>query len=84
LVQEINCLEETKAIAVIEELKEPRVFKRGTNGSKLSLKTTVITLNNRQELCADALLDCGCEGSCIDVDFIKDNKLDTTPLPRPL
>jgi hypothetical protein len=84
LIQDIKCLEETKAIAAIEELKEPWVFKRGTNGFKLSLKTTIITLNNWQELCADALLDSGCEGSCIDIDFIKNNKLDTTPLLRPL
>jgi hypothetical protein len=41
-------------------------------------------LNNQQELHADVLLDSSCEGSCIDIDFVKNNKLDTTLLPRPL
>jgi len=41
-------------------------------------------LDDRKEASADALLDSGCEGSCIDVKFIRDNHLNTRKLFRPI
>jgi hypothetical protein len=74
-------MDEPTAIAVIQELREPQIFKKGTSGSKLNLKVTVITLDTMCKLKATALLDSGCEGSCIDIDFVQENKLPTTHLP---
>jgi hypothetical protein len=62
-ILEINQLREADAVEAVEELKSPRVFVRGTKGSKLSLTTTIVTLDTQSEHQAAALLDSGCEGS---------------------
>jgi hypothetical protein len=69
-ISEINRLNTTIAIEAIEELRKPRVFIRGTKGTKLSFGTTIITLDTRAEHKANTLLDSGCEGSCIDVKYV--------------
>ena len=68
----------------VKELKEPHTFVRGTHGSKLTLQSTVLTLDTQDENTAEALLDSGCEGSCIDVKYVHDHHLSTTSLPRPI
>jgi hypothetical protein len=71
-------------VEAVEELQNPRVFVRGTKGSKLSLTTTIVTLDTRSEHKAAALLDSGCEGSCIDIKYVQECGLRTTPLHRPI
>src|SRR5436190_5393137 len=66
------------------ELKKPRVFVRGTSGSKLSLESNIVTLDTREEHVADTLLDSGCEGSCIDIKYVRQHGLNTNRLPRPI
>ena len=83
-IAEINSMEEGTAIEAVEELKTPRVFVKGTKGSKLALPTTIVTLDTRKEHKANALLDSGCEGSCIDTKYVQQLGLNTTPLPRPI
>jgi Retroviral aspartyl protease. len=83
-INEINLLRDGDAIDALTELQSPRVFKRGEKGLKLNLKTTIVTLNNRTEYTADALIDSGCEGSCIDVKYVRKNGLVTTKLARPI
>jgi hypothetical protein len=41
-------------------------------------------LNTQSEFTANALLNCGCEGSCIDAKFVKERNLNTIPLPHPI
>ena len=69
-------------ILAIKELKEPRVFVRGTRGSKLTLKSTIMTLDTRSEHSTEVLLDSGCQGSCININYVRKHNLNTTPLPR--
>src|SRR5499426_679218 len=44
----------------------------------------VVTLDTNIEYGATALLDSGCEGSCIDTKFVKKHNLNVHKLPRPL
>jgi hypothetical protein len=83
-IAEINALSEETAIKAVEELKTPRAYVRGTKGTKLSLPATVVSLETRAEYKASTLLDSGCEGSCIDANYIQERGLRTTPLPRPI
>jgi len=83
-ILEINRLEEKEAVEAVEDLKKPRVFVRGTRGSKLSLATTIVTLDTRSEHKATTLLDSGCEGSCVDVKYVEKHGLNTISLPRPI
>src|SRR5213075_2213706 len=83
-VEEIKALSDDLAIKALNELKIGRAFVRGTRGTKLSLKTTVMALSTRSENAAEALLDSGCEGSCIDAKYVRVHDLPTYPLPRPI
>ena len=80
-VQQINALPMDKAITALMELKKPRIYVRGSRGSKLTLKSTIMTLDTRDEKVVEALIDSGCEGSCIDVKYVREHNLSTTPLP---
>ena len=80
-MDDINRLSEGDAVDAIEELKEPRRFIRGTRGTKLSFNANIVTLDTRAEHKANALLDSGCEGSCIDVKYVCRLGLNTTKLP---
>jgi len=73
-----------KAVQAVKELKEPRIFVRGSRGSKLTMQSTILTLDTREENTAEVLCDSGCEGSCIDIKYVRDHGLSTTPLPRPI
>jgi hypothetical protein len=69
---------------VIKELKEPRLFVRGTCGQKLSLKVGLATLEALEQHQADTLVDSGCEGSCIDIKYIQEHNIPTRHLPCPI
>ena len=83
-VRQLNDLPMDKAVQAVKELKEPRIFVRGSRGSKLTMQSTILTLDTREENTAEVLLDSGCEGSCIDIKYVRDHGLSTTPLPRPI
>jgi hypothetical protein len=53
-------------------------------GTKLSFNANIVTLDNLSEHKANALLDSGCEGSCIDIKYVRRLGLNTTKLPRPI
>ena len=81
-IEEINKLNTENALKALNQLKEPHVFVRGTKGSKLAITANIITLDTKAEHKAHALIDSGCEGSCIDVKYVKRLGLNTTKLPR--
>jgi hypothetical protein len=70
IIIQINRLSETPTVEAVEKLKEPYKFIHGTKGTKLSLHANITTLDTRTEHTADALIDSGCEGSCIDVKYV--------------
>ena len=83
-VRQLNDLSMEKAVQAVKELKEPRIFVRGSRGSKLTMQSTILTLDTQEENTAEVLCDSGCEGSCIDIKYVRDHGLSTTPLPRPI
>jgi hypothetical protein len=83
-IADIRLLDEGNAISAIEELQHPRRFVRGKKGRKLSLKANVVALDTRAQHTADALVDSGCEGSCIDIKFVRKHGLNTTKLALPI
>ena len=83
-VQQIRTLKVDDGLRALQELKDPRIYVRGTNGRKLELKATVTTLDTGSTTNAAALLDSGCEGSCIDRKFVHAQGYNTKTLPRPI
>ena len=83
-VEEINKLPPDDALRAVHEFKNPRVFVRGTTGRKLELKAAITTLDDRSVHATQALIDSGCEGSCIDIKFVRERGLNTKKLPRPI
>ena len=84
LICELSYLTPDQVLEVIKELKEPRLFVRGTCGRKLSLKVGLTTLGALEQHQADALVDSGCEGSCIDIKYVQEHNIPTRHLPRPI
>jgi len=84
LIRELSFLAPDQALEAIKELKEPKLFVRGTRGRKLSLKVGLATLGALEQYPADALVDSGCEGSCIDIKYIRERNIPTRRLPRPI
>jgi len=81
-IETINHLRDNQAIEALNDLKKPHVFIQGTKGRKLAVKLTVKTLDTNVEQQADALIDCGCEGSCIDSKYVAKHGLNVTKLSR--
>lgn len=48
---------------------------RGTKGKDLKLLVTIKNIGTSRQVEAEALLDCGATGSCINMDFIKKHNL---------
>ena len=80
----INQLEESKAIEALDDLRQPHTFVRGSKGRKLSIISTITTLDTRKEHQAQTLIDCGCEGSCVHQRFVDKHRLNVKPLARPI
>ena len=84
LIRKLSFLAPDQALEAIKELKAPRLFIRGTCRHKLSLKVGLATLGALEQHHADALINSGCEGSCIDVKYIWEHNIPTRRLPRPI
>ena len=80
-INQIRALEPDQAVKALEELKKPHVYTRSTHGTTLEMSVKVKTLDTRSEFAAKALVDSGCVGSCIHIDFAERNGINLTPLP---
>jgi hypothetical protein len=83
-INEITSLGETQALEALTELQKPRVFVKGTRGTKLVVDTRIRSPSTLEEYITKALIDSGCEGSCIDRTFVETNQIPTIKLPRPI
>src|SRR5687767_9210061 len=83
-IRQINSLPEEQAVTALYELRRARTFVRGTNGSQLELQTAIQTSRAKQQITARALIDSGCQGSCVDIKFARKHDLPLTPLARPI
>lgn len=75
----IRKLPVTDAIEAVNSFKRKH-YVRGTKGKDLKLTVTVENISNGRQLEAEALLDCGATGSCINMDFVKKHNLPVRPL----
>lgn len=81
-VKLINDLPDSEAQEVLEELRGPKKYVQGIGGNKLS--TRVIVEVNGLPIEITALIDSGCTGSCVHKKFVKEHKIPTKKLPRPI
>ena len=83
-IQELNDIPDKFIIAVLNEMKELQKYIHRVGKQQLDIPLTITTLDTRETFQIKALLDSGCTGSCIDVEFVKKNNLVMKKLPRPL
>ncbi|KAI0349087.1 hypothetical protein OH77DRAFT_1415564, partial [Trametes cingulata] len=83
-LQQIRELSDDDAIMVLRELARPKQFIRGGRGNQMDIPLTLTTLDDRRSFPIRALLDSGCTGSSIDINFVRRNNIQTRKLPRPI
>ncbi|KAI8994100.1 hypothetical protein BD414DRAFT_400161, partial [Trametes punicea] len=83
-LQQIRELPDADAILVLQELARPKQFIRGGRGDQMDIPLTLTTLDDGRSFSICALLDSGCTGSSIDIDFVRRNNIRTQQLPRPI
>ena len=80
----IRKLTTKEAVEVVSEMKRGRKFIRGTKGQDLKLRVTIESLATGSQYEADALLDSGATGSCVNKDYVEAQGLQIKKLPLPL
>ena len=83
-LQKINQLNDTEASKAIDELKKPQTYVRGTSNNKLALTTIVESPNTQHQYKAKTLIDCGCEGTCINQRYVDEQGLQVRKLALPI
>jgi len=83
-VHRIKQLMDNVTLEVLLELASPPRLIWGQPGRQLDLELTLGTLDNRRNFCINTLLDSGCTNSCIDKNFIKNNRINVIKLPIPV
>jgi hypothetical protein len=81
-IQQLNGLPDTNIIEALNELKQQKKYIQGIGGNKLSTRIIVKAINKQIETIT--LIDSGCTGLCIHSWFVKQNKIPTRKLPRPI
>ena len=76
----INDMKPDEAAKAIEELKTPICYVRGTSTNKLAVSTIIMNTDSGNEFKTKTLIDCGCEGSVIDKQFIEEKGIQTKKL----
>ena len=74
-VLEIHQLNQANSITAIRSLKSNQKFVKGSKGRDLKLQITIENTESGSQLKANALLDSGATGSCINQEFVKKNHL---------
>ena len=74
-------LDHNDAIIAIKSLKSHKKFVRGTKGQDLKLSIIVENIENDNRIKANALLDSGATGSCINREFVERHQLPIQKLP---
>src|SRR5262245_1000890 len=80
----INDMKTNEAVEAIKELKTPTRYMRGTSTNRLAVSTIVKTPNLKDKFETKTLIDCGCEGSVIDKQFIEEQGIQTKKLRLPI
>ena len=81
-IKDINGLSDDQATEALNDLKKPHVFVQGTKGQKLEIPIIMKTLDTNIERAGKALIDSGCEGSCINTKVVEKYQLPDSKLHR--
>jgi Predicted aspartyl protease len=81
-VREIAALNDDQAQEALQELKLRRSFVRGRKGNTLTVPVVLKVAGKTHTV--EALVDSGCEGSCLHQDLVSRLTLPTQKLPRPI
>jgi hypothetical protein len=79
-----NGLPDDQATEALNDLKKPHAFVQGTKGQKLEISVIMKTMDTNIERASKALLDSGCEGSCIDTKAVEKYQLPVSKLHCPI
>ena len=69
----IHKLDTKEALKTIKSLKSKKRFVHGTKGQDLKLLVQIKNVSNRTQSIANALIDSGATGSCINREYAKKN-----------
>ena len=83
-MQEVSKLADEAALEALRELAGPKKFIHGHKGNQMDVTITVTTLDNQKAITTQALVDCGCTGSSIDMGFVSRHGLETRKVARPI
>ena len=72
------------AVEALHELKTPVQYIRGTSTNKLAIPVEAKSLSTGNKYKTKTLVDCGCEGSVIDREFIEKQGIQTKKLKLPI
>src|SRR5215469_6394837 len=77
----IRALNQEKSVEAVKTLGSRKRFIRGTRGRDLKLQISIENINNGSQVQANALVDSGATGSCINQDFVDRHQLPIKELP---
>ncbi|EGO01047.1 hypothetical protein SERLA73DRAFT_50646, partial [Serpula lacrymans var. lacrymans S7.3] len=71
-------------VQAIIEMASPKKYIRGTQGNQMNVMCKLTTLDTLKSETIKALLDSGCTGSCINLQFVKDQGYKIRKILRPI
>ena len=69
-MHEVSKLADEDALEALRELASPKKFILGHKGNQMDVTVTVTTLDTQRAITTQALVDCGCTGSLINMGFV--------------
>ena len=83
-MHEVSKLANEDALEALHELASPKKFVLGHKGNQMDVTVTVTTLDTQRAITTQALVDCGCTGSSINMGFVNRHGLQTRKVARPI
>ncbi len=81
LINKINDLPEKEALWYLQKVKTPQWIE-ATGKREMDIRVIITTLDTEESFDTMALIDTGCMTSAISKQFVEENKINTTKLPR--
>lgn len=77
----IRSLDQRNALDAVKSLASRKRFIRGTKGRDLKLLVNIESIESGKSITANALLDSGATGSCVNQEFVNKHQLTIKKLP---
>ena len=82
-LKELNSIMDDEVLTALKALEEPSILRKMGN-KQLNVRVKLQTTDTYRTFYKQALVDSGSSSSCISRKFIKENLIDTHPLPFPI